>query len=64
MFHQRQPSGEYVATCEAVPGWFCFGETLPETRDRAEWSLRDHILGHVRLAHFEVPVINHQLRAA
>ena len=61
VFHQRQDSGEYVGTCEALPGWFVFGDSLAESRERAEWSLRDHLLGGIRLAHFEVPAANNNL---
>lgn len=65
VFHERQASGEYVATCQTLPGWFSFGDTLDESYERAEWSLRDHLVDHVvRLCHFEVPAVNTTLRQA
>lgn len=64
VFHQAQPSGDYVATCEALPGWFVFGDTLDESQERAEWSVRDHLLGGIHLRHFEIPLVNHTLPAA
>lgn len=62
VFHDRQPDGDFVATCDDVPGWFCFGESLEETTHRAELDMRDHILGRVVLRHFQIPEANLALR--
>lgn len=48
IWHCEQDDGTWVATCEPVPGWFCFGESLDETRARAEASL----VHYVELADF------------
>lgn len=65
VFHQEQADGTWVALCASLPGWLCFGDTLTESKDRAEWSLRDHLVTKVvALAHFEIPKVNHELRAA
>lgn len=64
VFHAAQPSGEWVATCEQLPGWFCFGESLDETRARSEWALRDRVVADVRLCHYVVPEANRTVRFA
>lgn len=53
VFHCEQPDGTWVATCESVPGWFCFGDSLAETRARAESSLVDFV-ERADFEHFEV----------
>ena len=53
IWHCPQPDGTWVATCESVAGWFCFGDTLAETRDRAEASLVSFV-EQADFNHFEV----------
>lgn len=64
VFHAVQPDGTWVATCESEPDWFCFGDSLEETRARSEHALRDYIIKHTRLVHYLVPPGNAQLGIA
>lgn len=53
VFHCEQPDGSWVATCEQVPGWSCFGESLAATHSSAEASLVEFIEA-AEFDHFEV----------
>lgn len=39
VWHAEQPDGTWVATCEQVPGWFCFGDSFDETHERSQAHL-------------------------
>lgn len=39
IWHSQQADGTWVATSADVPGWFVFGESMEETRERSQLDL-------------------------